>query len=107
MKKNIFFLSLILLLSIASGSCKRISNKNESKEVILASFTVLADLISNVAKDDFIVTSITKGVEEPDFDFIKKNSEKIVEKAFEKEKINWKGFISDIRKPLLKLSFGS
>ena len=64
MKKNIFFLSLILLFSIASGSCKRISNKNETKEVILASFTVLADIISNVAKDDFIVRSITKpGVE--------------------------------------------
>ena len=57
MKKNILFLSLILLLSIASGSCKRISNKNETKEVILASFTVLADIISNVAKDDFIVRS--------------------------------------------------
>ena len=64
MKKNIFFLSLILLLSIASGSCKRISNKNETKEVILASFTVLADIIRNVVKDDFIVRSITKpGVE--------------------------------------------
>ena len=64
MQKSIFFLSLILLLSVASGSCKRISNKNETKEVILASFTVLADIISNVAKDDFIVRSITKpGVE--------------------------------------------
>jgi len=51
--------------------------------------------------------AITKGVEEPDLDFIKKNSEKIVEKAFEKEKINWKGFISDLRKPLMKLSFSS
>ena len=64
MRKKILFLSLLLLLSFASGSCKRISNKNESKEVILASFTVLADIISNVAKDDFIVRSITKpGVE--------------------------------------------
>ena len=64
MKKNIFFLSLILLLSIASGSCKRISNKNETREVILTSFTVLADIVSNVVKDDFIVSSITKpGVE--------------------------------------------
>ena len=63
-EKKYIFLSLILLLSIASGSCKRISNKNETKEVILASFTVLADIISNVAKDDFIVRSITKpGVE--------------------------------------------
>ena len=42
-----------------------------------------------------------------DLDFIKKNSEKIVEKAFEKEKINWKGFIYDLRKPLMKLSFNS
>jgi len=64
MRKKILFFSLLLLLSLASGSCKRISNKNESKEVILASFTVLADIISNVAKDDFIVRSITKpGVE--------------------------------------------
>ena len=64
MRKKILFLSLLLLLSLASGSCKRIANKNESKEVILASFTVLADIISNVAKDDFIVRSITKpGVE--------------------------------------------
>jgi len=51
--------------------------------------------------------AITKGVEELDLDFIKKNSEKIVEKAFEKEKINWQGFISDFRKPLMKLSLSS
>ena len=64
MRKKILFFSFLLLLSLVSGSCKRISNKNESKEVILASFTVLADIISNVAKDDFIVRSITKpGVE--------------------------------------------
>ena len=64
MRKNILFLSLLLLLSLTSGSCKKISTKNESKEVILTSFTVLADIISNVAKDDFIVRSITKpGVE--------------------------------------------
>ena len=43
---------------------KIFTNKNESKEVILASFTVLADIISNVTKDNFIVRSITKpGVE--------------------------------------------
>ena len=64
MRKKILFLSLLLLLSLASGSCKKISNKNESKEVILTSFTVLADIISNIAKDEFIVRSITKpGVE--------------------------------------------
>ena len=64
MRKNIIFLSFLVLLSLASVSCKKISNKNETKEVILASFTVLADMISNIAKDDFIVRSITKpGVE--------------------------------------------
>ncbi len=64
MRKNILFLSFLVLLSLTSVSCKKISNKNETKEVILASFTVLADIISNIAKDDFIVRSITKpGVE--------------------------------------------
>ena len=51
--------------------------------------------------------AITKGVEEPDLDFIKKNSDKIVEKAFEKEKINWKGFISDLKKPLMRVTYSS
>ncbi len=66
--KNILFFGLVILISFASSSCQRISNKNknknENKEVILASFTVLADIIKNVAKDEFIVRSITKpGVE--------------------------------------------
>ena len=64
MRKNILFLSFLLMLSLVYVSCKRISNQKESKEVILASFTVLADIIRNVVKDDFIVRSITKpGVE--------------------------------------------
>ena len=66
MRKKILFFILLLLISFTSASCKRISNKNENqnKEVILASFTVLADIISNVAKDDFIVKSLIKpGVE--------------------------------------------
>ena len=64
MRRNIIFFTLVLLISLTISSCKKISNKNESKEVILASFTVLADIIRNVAKDDFIVRSITKpGVE--------------------------------------------
>ena len=64
MRKNIIFFTAILLLSFAAGSCKRISNKNQNQEVILASFTVLADIIKNVSKDDFIVASIVKpGVE--------------------------------------------
>jgi len=64
MRKNILFFTLAILISLTSLSCKRISDKNEKKEVILASFTVLADIIKNVVKDDFIVRSITKpGVE--------------------------------------------
>ena len=64
MIKNIYFLSLIILISLTSSSCRRISNKNDNKEVILASFTVLADIIKNVANDEFIVKSLIKpGVE--------------------------------------------
>ena len=64
MKKKILFFTLILLVSLTSVSCKKISNKNENKEVILTSFTVLADIIKNIAQDDFTVSSITKpGVE--------------------------------------------
>ena len=39
--------------------------------------------------------------------FIKENSEKIVEKAFEKEKINWQSLISDLKNPLIRLRYSS
>ncbi len=48
--------------------------------------------------------AITKGVSEPDLEFIKENSEKIVEKAFENEKINWKSFMSELKNPLMRLT---
>jgi manganese transport system substrate-binding protein len=53
------------LIFLTTNSCKRTSfEKETNKEVILASFTVLADIIENVAKDEFVVKSITKpGVE--------------------------------------------
>ena len=51
--------------------------------------------------------AITKGVSEPDLEFIKENSEKIVEKAFENEKINWKSLISDLKNPLMRLTYSS
>ena len=44
--------------------------------------------------------AISKGVLEPDLDFIKINSSKIVENAFQNEKINWKSLIMDINNPL-------
>ena len=49
--------------------------------------------------------AITKGVSEPDLEFIKENSEKIVENAFENEKINWKSLISDLKTPLTRLTY--
>ena len=62
-----YYLSLMMtfLIFFSTTSCRRTLNNNENKkEVILASFTVLADIIKNVAKDDFIVRSITKpGIE--------------------------------------------
>ena len=48
--------------------------------------------------------AITKGVSEPDLEFIKENSEKIVEKAFENEKINWKSLITELKIPLMRLT---
>ncbi|MDC3169335.1 metal ABC transporter substrate-binding protein [Prochlorococcus sp. AH-716-E17] len=65
MKKKFLIFVFSFLLSLSANSCKRTSFKNETnKEVILASFTVLADIIENVAKDEFVVKSITKpGVE--------------------------------------------
>tara|TARA_Y100001978_G_C23479863_1_gene331080 strand:- start:51 stop:683 length:633 start_codon:yes stop_codon:yes gene_type:complete len=41
--------------------------------------------------------AIEKGVTKPDLEFIKNNSEKIVENAFESEKINWKSLIFDMQ----------
>jgi len=44
--------------------------------------------------------AISKGVSEPDLEFIKSNSGKIVESAFKSEKINWQSLITDIQNPL-------
>ena len=52
---------------------------------------------------DFL--AISKGVSEPDLEFIKSNSDRIVENAFESEKIHWKSLVSDFQNPLrIKLS---
>ena len=65
MKNKLLFLIMTFLICFTTTACNSTSNKKEpNKEVILASFTVLADIIKNVAKDDFIVRSITKpGIE--------------------------------------------
>ena len=65
MKKKLLLFVFSFLIFLTTNSCKRTSFEKETKkEVILASFTVLADIIENVAKDEFVVKSITKpGVE--------------------------------------------
>ena len=65
MKNFFWFLFLSFLICLNATSCKKTTYKKEpNKEVILASFTVLADIIKNVAKNDFVVKSITKpGIE--------------------------------------------
>ena len=65
MKKKLSLFVFSFLIFLTTNSCKRTSfEKETNKEVILASFTVLADIIENVAKDEFVVKSITKpGVE--------------------------------------------
>ena len=49
--------------------------------------------------------ALSKGVTEPDLEFLKNNADKIVQNAFENEKINWKGLISDLKKPLLEVKY--
>ena len=65
MKKKLLLFVFSFLIFLTANSCKRTSfEKETNKEVILASFTVLADIIENIAKDEFVVKSITKpGVE--------------------------------------------
>ena len=65
MKKKLLLFVFSFLIILTANSCKRTAlEKETNKEVILASFTVLADIIENVAKDEFVVKSITKpGVE--------------------------------------------
>ena len=63
MKKRIYFyLLLSALLFINISGCSKPSNKitKGNNQVILTSFTVLADMIKNVAGDEFKVESITK-----------------------------------------------
>ncbi len=48
--------------------------------------------------------ALTKGVSEPDLEFIKENSDKIVERAFENEKINWKSLIPELNIPLIRIT---
>ena len=61
-KRNLFYFFLSVFLFINISGCSKPSNKitKENDQVILTSFTVLADMIKNVAGDEFKVESITK-----------------------------------------------
>ena len=61
MKKKFLLIIFSFILCLSANSCKKTSfEKKSNKEVILASFTVLADIVENIAKDEFVVRSITK-----------------------------------------------
>ncbi len=45
--------------------------------------------------------AISKGVSEIDLEFIKLNSDKIVDNAFKSEKINWKSLITEFKSPIM------
>ena len=49
--------------------------------------------------------AISKGVSEPDLNFIKNNSDMVVKNAFEKEKIDWKSLILNLQNSL-KIKYG-
>ena len=65
MKRHLPLSILALLICFLTTSCNGTTKtKKPQKEEILASFTVLADMIRNISKDEFIVRSIIKpGVE--------------------------------------------
>ena len=44
--------------------------------------------------------AISNGLKEPDLEFIKRNSEKIVDNAFESEKFNWTYLVNDLKNSL-------
>tara|TARA_Y100000589_G_scaffold318155_1_gene345161 strand:+ start:3110 stop:4027 length:918 start_codon:yes stop_codon:yes gene_type:complete len=61
MKKRLLSLFSILLYCLIISGCspkKNVENKN--KELILVSFTILKDIVKNIAKEEFDVQSITK-----------------------------------------------
>ena len=65
MNKKYFTFLIGLFLSFFLSSCSGIKKNNrEDNQIVLVSFTILADIVKNIAGDQFIVQSITKpGVE--------------------------------------------
>ena len=61
MKRNFFILFTTFILSIFVSGCKSVQkNEVSSKKLLLVSFTVLEDIVSNIVGDEFDVKSITK-----------------------------------------------
>ena len=61
MKKRLLSLfSIFLYCLILSGCSPKKNVENNNKELILVSFTILKDIVKNIAQDEFDVQSITK-----------------------------------------------
>ena len=61
MKKNFLFLLPLLLFCTFLSGCKSPNiSKTSEERVLLTSFTILADMLKNIAGDFFVVESITK-----------------------------------------------
>ena len=61
MKKNFFYFLIIIFFASCISSCKNIRNVDKTnKKLLLVSFTILEDIVRNIAGDEFNVQSITK-----------------------------------------------
>ncbi len=105
--RNIYLLIILMFVAGCADKDERpnilfIMSDDHAYQAISAAY--LTRVVSSSLAD---FMAITKGVSEPDLEFIKENSEKIVEKAFEKEKINWQSLISDLKNPLIRLRYSS
>jgi len=63
--KKFLFLCLTILLCLNLTACKNSKkSENEDKKLLLVSFTILKDIVQNIAGNEFVVKSITKpGIE--------------------------------------------
>ena len=63
MKKNfLFLLPLLLFFTFLSGCKSPNISKTSEERVLLTSFTILEDMLKNIAGDFFVVESITKSL---------------------------------------------
>ena len=63
--KKFLFLCLTIILCLNLTACKNSKkSENDDKKLLLVSFTILKDIVQNIAGNEFVVKSITKpGIE--------------------------------------------